>query len=68
MLRDTANESRYDVGLQVSSQCSFFCHPSAQTLGSRKIDCKRANIFDKITKKLDPSVKHWDDRGGRLLG
>ncbi|MBC6686748.1 hypothetical protein H9I48_06135, partial [Wolbachia pipientis] len=26
MLRDTANESRYDVGLQVSCQCSFFCH------------------------------------------
>ncbi|MBC6686749.1 hypothetical protein H9I48_06140, partial [Wolbachia pipientis] len=22
--RDTANESRYDVGLQVSCQCSFF--------------------------------------------
>ncbi|WP_264736107.1 hypothetical protein [Wolbachia endosymbiont (group A) of Rhinocyllus conicus] len=28
MLRDTANESRYDVGL-LSFQCSFFCHPSA---------------------------------------
>ncbi|MDX5508170.1 MAG: hypothetical protein O7149_06235 [Wolbachia endosymbiont of Hylaeus sinuatus] len=26
--RDTANESRYDVGL-LSSQCSFFCHPSS---------------------------------------
>ncbi len=33
----------------------------AQTLGSRKIDCKRANIFDKITEKLDSSVKHWND-------
>ncbi|WP_353278019.1 hypothetical protein [Wolbachia endosymbiont (group A) of Agelastica alni] len=25
--RDTANESRYDVGL-LSFQCSFFCHPT----------------------------------------
>ncbi|WP_156488205.1 hypothetical protein [Wolbachia endosymbiont of Dactylopius coccus] len=33
MLRDTANESRYDVGL-LSFQCSFFCHPSSVTLGS----------------------------------
>ncbi|WP_265034526.1 MULTISPECIES: hypothetical protein [unclassified Wolbachia] len=23
---------------EVSSQCSFFCHPSAQTLGSRRLD------------------------------
>ncbi|WP_265036779.1 hypothetical protein [Wolbachia endosymbiont (group A) of Anomoia purmunda] len=43
----------------MSSQCL--------TLGSRKIDCKRANIFGKITKKLDPSVKHWDDKK-RVLG
>ncbi|WP_256468976.1 hypothetical protein [Wolbachia endosymbiont of Psylliodes chrysocephala] len=29
--RDTANESRYDVGL-LSFQCSFFCHPSSPLL------------------------------------
>ncbi|WP_447933276.1 hypothetical protein [Wolbachia endosymbiont of Dactylopius coccus] len=37
----------------MSSQCL--------TLGSRKIDCKRANIFGEITKKLDPSVSYSDD-------
>ncbi|UVW84351.1 hypothetical protein [Wolbachia endosymbiont of Aedes albopictus] len=30
--RDTANESRYDVGLQVSCQCSFIYHPSSPLL------------------------------------
>ncbi|WP_410529706.1 hypothetical protein [Wolbachia endosymbiont (group A) of Lasioglossum morio] len=37
----------------LSSQCL--------TLGSRNFNCKRANIFDKITKKLDSIVKYWND-------
>ncbi|OAM01719.1 MAG: hypothetical protein TV42_01155 [Wolbachia endosymbiont of Dactylopius coccus] len=39
------------------------CHPSAQTLGSRKFDCVLYNIFD---QKLDSSVKHWNDITGAL--
>ncbi|UVW83988.1 hypothetical protein [Wolbachia endosymbiont of Aedes albopictus] len=35
MLRDTANESRYDVGLQVSCQCSFFVIRVALFLSSQ---------------------------------
>ncbi|WP_410541998.1 hypothetical protein [Wolbachia endosymbiont (group B) of Limnophora tigrina] len=58
VLRDTANESRYDVGLQVSSQCL--------TLGSSflvilpKMFARLQSIF------LDPSVTHWDDIIGAL--
>ncbi|MGL9759288.1 MAG: hypothetical protein ACR5LA_11275 [Wolbachia sp.] len=36
-----------------SSQCL--------TLGSRKIDCKQTHYTTFSIKKLDPSVKHWDD-------
>ncbi|WP_447933289.1 hypothetical protein [Wolbachia endosymbiont of Dactylopius coccus] len=38
---------------KVSSQCL--------TLGSSKIDCALYNIFDEIIRKLDSSVKHWND-------
>ncbi|MGL9758683.1 MAG: hypothetical protein ACR5LA_07720 [Wolbachia sp.] len=40
----------------VSSQCL--------TLGSRKIDCKQTHYTTFSIKKLDPSVKHWDDISG----
>ncbi|WP_265036536.1 hypothetical protein [Wolbachia endosymbiont (group A) of Anomoia purmunda] len=46
----------------MSFQCSFFCHPSAQTLGS--------SLYYAVTwlklSLLDPSVKHWDDIIGTL--
>ncbi|WP_265034585.1 MULTISPECIES: hypothetical protein [unclassified Wolbachia] len=62
--------------VRVSSQCSDTdfhprrCHPSAQTLGSRKICLWASKLAQtmvttfsmRLYGKLDPSVKHWDDK------
>ncbi len=39
------------------------CHPSAQTLGSRKIQAHYAAL---LVKELDSSVKHWNDTTRKL--
>ncbi|WP_410543725.1 peptidoglycan DD-metalloendopeptidase family protein [Wolbachia endosymbiont of Drosophila bocki] len=48
--------------LAVLFQC-VGCHPSAQTLGSRKIQAHYAALS---VKELDSSVKHWNDTARKL--
>ncbi len=48
--------------LAVLFQC-VGCHPSAQTLGSRKIQAHYAALS---VKELDSSVKHWNDTTRKL--
>ncbi|WP_264338180.1 MULTISPECIES: hypothetical protein [unclassified Wolbachia] len=42
---------------QTQRQCPDYLDPEKLIVNKRLY-----NIFNKITKKLDPSVKHWDDK------
>ncbi|NUY39280.1 RluA family pseudouridine synthase [Wolbachia endosymbiont of Litomosoides brasiliensis] len=51
----------YPSGLSSCYPSTFSCHLSALTLRSSKIDCKQAHYTTFSTKKLDSSVKRWNE-------